>query len=182
VPHIDGGKGEECAADAVIARRGTMDAAHCWRRITRPDPRWRECCRDGPTARGKTSLVAAIAIDHARDIGPVVVMSRALPADEFVAGAIPASGDQPEPARSSGLLVHAVLAQKAPPFAAWSGYRWGERRGATSRRRSHWRSPAGRRRWVTRQRPWHWSGGAATAWSSCRAPTSAYIQEVEALR
>ncbi len=39
----------------------------------------------GPTGGGKTSLVAAIAIEHARGIGPVVVMSRELPADEFVA-------------------------------------------------------------------------------------------------
>lgn len=42
----------------------------------------------GPTGGGKTSLVAALAIEHARNAGPVVAMSRELPADEFGARAI----------------------------------------------------------------------------------------------
>jgi KaiC/GvpD/RAD55 family RecA-like ATPase len=37
----------------------------------------------GPTGGGKTSLVAGMLIAHARDQGPVVVLSRELPMDEF---------------------------------------------------------------------------------------------------
>jgi archaellum biogenesis ATPase FlaH len=39
----------------------------------------------GPTGGGKTSLVAGMLIAHARDRGPVVVLSRELPMDEFAA-------------------------------------------------------------------------------------------------
>jgi len=42
----------------------------------------------GPTGGRKTSLVASLAIEHARKTGPVVVMSSELPADEFAARAI----------------------------------------------------------------------------------------------
>lgn len=42
----------------------------------------------GPTGSGKSSLVCSLLIEYARDQGPVVVMSRELPADEFMARAI----------------------------------------------------------------------------------------------
>lgn len=42
----------------------------------------------GPTGSGKTSLVAGLLIAHAREYGPVVVLSRELPADELAARAI----------------------------------------------------------------------------------------------
>ncbi len=42
----------------------------------------------GPTGAGKSSLVVGILIEHARDRGPVVVLSRELPADELAARAI----------------------------------------------------------------------------------------------
>ena len=42
----------------------------------------------GSTGAGKTSLVAGILIEHARNRGPVIVLSRELPADELAARAI----------------------------------------------------------------------------------------------
>ncbi|MCX5747912.1 MAG: AAA family ATPase [Proteobacteria bacterium] len=42
----------------------------------------------GPTGAGKTSLVAGLLVHHARELGPVVVLSRELPADELAARAI----------------------------------------------------------------------------------------------
>ncbi|MDQ3366646.1 MAG: AAA family ATPase [Myxococcota bacterium] len=39
----------------------------------------------GPTGAGKTSLIAGMLVAHARDHGPVVVLSRELPADELAA-------------------------------------------------------------------------------------------------
>ncbi len=39
----------------------------------------------GPTGAGKTSLIAGFLVEHARWHGPVVVLSRELPADEFAA-------------------------------------------------------------------------------------------------
>jgi replicative DNA helicase len=42
----------------------------------------------GPTGGGKTSLICSLVIEYAQRIGPVVVMSRELPADEFGARAI----------------------------------------------------------------------------------------------
>ena len=42
----------------------------------------------GPTGGGKTSLLCTFLIEHARRIGPVVAMSRELPADELGARAI----------------------------------------------------------------------------------------------
>lgn len=42
----------------------------------------------GPTGAGKTSLACGLLIEHARERGPVVVLSRELPADELAARAI----------------------------------------------------------------------------------------------
>lgn len=42
----------------------------------------------GPTGSGKTSFVAGLLVAHARERGPVVVLSRELPADELAARAI----------------------------------------------------------------------------------------------
>lgn len=42
----------------------------------------------GPPGGGKTALVSNAMIEHARDRGPVVILSRELPADELIARAI----------------------------------------------------------------------------------------------
>lgn len=42
----------------------------------------------GPTGSGKSSLVCSLIVEYARTQGPVVVMSRELPADELIARAI----------------------------------------------------------------------------------------------
>lgn len=42
----------------------------------------------GPTGAGKTSLVVGVLIEHARNVGPVIVLSRELPSDELGARGI----------------------------------------------------------------------------------------------
>lgn len=42
----------------------------------------------GPTGAGKSSLAAGFLVEHARERGPVIVLSRELPADELAARAI----------------------------------------------------------------------------------------------
>jgi KaiC/GvpD/RAD55 family RecA-like ATPase len=69
----------------------------------------------GPTGGGKTSLVAGMLIAHARDHGPVVVLSRELPMDEFGARMIGMQCDASWPDTLKGKVQRSEMERVLSP-------------------------------------------------------------------
>jgi replicative DNA helicase len=69
----------------------------------------------GPTGGGKTSLVAGMLIAHARDHGPVVVLSRELPMDEFGARMIGMQCDASWPDTLTGRVQRSDMERVLSP-------------------------------------------------------------------
>ena len=80
----------------------------------------------GPTGAGKSSLVGGLLVEHAREHGPAVYMSRELPADEIAARVIGMQCDASWFDVLTGRVTHDEMASRLP-----ERLRFLERRSAT---------------------------------------------------